>query len=189
MPAALLLIDIQKGFDDLAYWGGARNNPDMEANGLKLLGAWRKAGWPVVHVRHASTKANSPLRADQPGHAPRDGYEPIAGEKAIVKSVNSAFIGTDLEAWLRARGISELVVAGITTHQCVSTSVRMAANLGFQVTLAGDACHAWPVTAPDGRNISAETVHDTELAILSGEFARIATTNDLLAEAKGPAHV
>lgn len=179
MTAALVLIDIQKGLDD--PWFGHRNNAAMEANALRILSSWRKAGWPVVIVQHASRTEGSPLRPDQPGHALKAGFEPLEGEKHIVKSANSAFIGTDLEAWLRSNAITEIVVAGITTEHCVSTTVRMAANLGFKVTLVGNACHATSKRRLDGiATIDADTVHDTELAILDGEFATVTTTNDLL---------
>ena len=179
MAAALLLIDIQRGLDN--SWYGARNNLAMEANALRLLEAGRKAGNPVVIVQHSSTTDGSPLRPDQPGFALKPGFEPLEGDKHIVKHENSAFVGTDLEAWLRGKGITELVAAGISTEHCVSTTVRMAANLGFGVTLVGDACHATSKPRVDGAGeIDADTVHDTELAVLNGEFATVTTTNDVL---------
>lgn len=179
MTSALILIDVQKGLED--PWFGARNNPAMEENGLSLLRAWREQGLPRVIVQHASATPGSPLSPDQPGHALKAGYEPQAGEKHIVKGENSAFIGTDLESWLKEHGLAHITVGGITTEHCVSTTVRMAANLGFKVDLVGDACHATAKRRTDGAGeIDAETVHQTELAILDGEFARIVTTQDVI---------
>src|SRR6185437_12183225 len=94
---ALLLIDVQQGFEDVDYWGGGRNNPGAEANIAVLLDAWRRAGQPVIHVRHASTNPNSPLHPDHPGHAVRPEALPRPGEPVVIKNVNSAFIGTTLE--------------------------------------------------------------------------------------------
>mgnify|MGYP003390161276 CR=1 FL=1 len=103
---ALIPIDIQRGFD-LPPWG-RRNNPDMEPRGLRLLQAWRRADPPIFHVRHDSIAPGSPLRPGQIGNAFRPGFEPLDGEPVIAKSVNCAFIGTDLELRLRRARIDRL---------------------------------------------------------------------------------
>ena len=105
---------------------------------------------------------------------------PVADEPIYAKSVNSAFIGTTLESDLRARQISELVFSGVSTDHCVNTTVRMAANLGFAVTVAADACFTFERTAADGRKLDAQTIHDVHLASLRNEFARIATVAQLI---------
>ncbi len=92
VAGALLLIDFQRGFD-APFWG-ARNNPGAEANAQHLLAAFRALGAPVFHVRHLSSDPQSPLTGA--GTAFRQGFEPRPGEALIEKSVNSAFIGTDL---------------------------------------------------------------------------------------------
>jgi nicotinamidase-related amidase len=178
--AALLLIDFQQGIDDPR--NGQRNNPDAEANAAALLAAWRDAGRPVIHVHHASVEPDSPLRPERPGYAVKPEAAPAAGEPVLVKHVNSAFIGTDLESRLRDAGITQVVVAGLTTDHCVSTSVRMAANLGFDVILAGDAAATHARTGPDGIRRDAETMHDVALASLHGEFCRVLPTGDILAD-------
>ncbi len=129
---ALLLIDVQLGFDNPVW--GTRNNPTAEANIARLLATWRRQNLPVIHVRHASTEPNSPLRPDAPGFGFKPEAEPLPTEKQFQKTVNSAFIGTNLEAYLRTEGISALGIVGPTTDHCVSTSSRMAGNLGFDVT-------------------------------------------------------
>ena len=108
---ALILIDYQQAFDDLAYWG-SRNNPQAEANAALVLAAFRSARLPVIHVAHDSSSPASLLRPGHPGNAPMPFALPLAGEPVIRKSVNSAFIGTDLEARLRALGIDHLVIMG-----------------------------------------------------------------------------
>ena len=178
--ATLLVVDVQQGFDDVAYWG-PRNNPDAEANVARLVGAWRAAGRPVVHVQHDSVTPGSPLRPELPGNALRPASGPAAGEPVYRKSVNSAFLGTTLEADLRRRGVGTLVVAGLTTNHCVSTTARMAGNLGFVTYVAADATAAFDRTGPDGRTFPADVVHAVALADLHGEFATVVDTAWLLA--------
>jgi|SRR5579859_4146346 len=177
--AALILIDIQQGFDDNQHWG-PRNNPQAEANAAKLLQAWRASGRPLFHIQHLSTTPGSPLRPGQPGCEHKQDVKPLPGEPVIGKRVNSAFIGTDLEARLRKRDISTLVIAGLTTAHCVSTTTRMAGNLGFRTLLAADACATHAQSGYDGRLHDAETVHALALASLHGEFAEVAETDVLL---------
>lgn len=176
---ALVIIDVQQGLDNPAY--GERNNPQAEAQMARLLAAWRERGWPVMHVRHDSVEPNSPLRPESPGNAIKPEVLPLDGEPLFTKSVNSAFIGTDLEAHLRDQGIEQLVIVGLTTDHCVSTSVRMAANLGFDVTLVSDGTATFERTAPDGTHYSAEQMHGVNLASLNGEFCRVLDTEAVLA--------
>ena len=177
--AALILIDIQQGFDDLDYWG-PRNNPSAEANAAKLLRSWRDNGRPVFHVQHLSTTPTSPLRPGQPGCEIKQEVRPLPGEPIIGKDVNSAFIGTDLETQLRDSGIKTVVIAGLTTAHCVSTTTRMAGNLGFKVLLVADACASNAQTGYDGKTYDAETVHALALASLHGEFAQVMETAEIL---------
>jgi nicotinamidase-related amidase len=176
--AVLLVIDVQKGMDAPA-WGG-RNNPQAEDNIARLLAAWRKTGRPVVHVQHLSLSPDSPLRAGQPGSAIKDAVKPQRGELLFQKHVNSAFIGTDLERQLRERGYSTLVIVGLTTPHCVSTTTRMAGNLGFRTFIVSDATAAFEMVGHDGRHFPADEVHALSLAALHREFATVVETESLL---------
>lgn len=185
MHPALLLIDIQTGFDS-PFWG-ARNNPDAETNAGALLNHWRALGAPVIHVRHISVEPGSPLGPETGGTAFKPEVAPWPNEPVFEKSVNSAFIGTALEIHLRDAGISDLVICGLTTPHCVSTTTRMAANLGFRVRLAHDACASFAANADtdwaEGVSpLSPEQIHQSAVSHLHGEFAEAISVDALLAE-------
>ena len=179
---ALLLVDIQKAFDNHLYWGGNRNNPQAEANAERLLAHWRQQGWPVIHIQHDSASPTSLLRKGQAGNEFKDEVLPIAGEPVFSKAVNSAFIGTGLQAYLEAHHINTLVIAGLTTDHCVSTTTRMAGNLGFETYLMADATATFDKIGFDGQHYPAEVIHQTALASLHGEFATVLTTDQGLAK-------
>ena len=177
--ATLLLIDIQRGFDD-PYWG-KRNNPDAEANIAALVSAWTAGRRPIVRVRHASTEPGSPLRPEAPGHA----YHPVVADLTpdleVVKSVNSAFLGTpDLHEWLTARGARQVVVTGIQTNMCAETTARFAGNLGYDVLFVIDATYTFDRPGPDGVVISADQYAAVTAANIHGGFGRVVRTADLI---------
>ncbi|PSP84715.1 cysteine hydrolase [Halobacteriales archaeon QS_1_68_17] len=126
--AVLVLVDFQQGFDDPSW--GTRNNPDAEVRAADLLGAWRRAGGPVVHVRHDSTEPDS--------------------------------------------------IAGLTTDHCVSTTARMAENLGFETWVVSDATATFDREAPDGIHLPAAESHRAALAHLDGEFATVVDAATIL---------
>ena len=179
---ALLLIDIQKGLQELDFYGEERNNPNAEANSAKLLEAFRSKNMPIYHVQHCSLNPDSPLHPTNPGNDFNPLVQPKENEPIFKKHVNSAFIGTDLENTLKKDGISEVVIAGLTTEHCVSTSTRMAANLGFKVQLISDATAAFNKIGINGETYSAALAHSLELANLKDEFATILDTQTLLAQ-------
>jgi nicotinamidase-related amidase len=178
--ATLIVLDVQDGFD-AAYWG-ERNNPGAEQTIERLLERWRASQRPVIHVRHDSTELESALRPDAPGNAIKREAAPKPDEPVLAKRVNSAFIGTDLEARLKAQGIDTVVLCGFTTNHCVSTTARMAGNLGFRTFVLSDCTVAFAMKSagPNGRLIPAAEMHEVGLAELRGEFATIVTTDELL---------
>lgn len=177
---ALILIDIQKGFDDIEYWGGHRNNPEAEANAGKLLKFWRENRWPIFHVKHCSTNPNSKLAEGNAGNEFKNVVEPRDLEPIIRKKVNSAFIGTDLKEQLDRSNLKTLIIIGLTTDHCVSTTTRMAGNYGYDTFIVSDATATFDKIGVDGQKYSAELIHDTALASLNNEFATVIKTEELI---------
>ncbi|HZR30202.1 MAG TPA: cysteine hydrolase family protein [Terriglobales bacterium] len=174
---ALILVDVQKGFDDPVW--GRRNNLQAEKQMVRLLSAFRERQAPIFHFQHLSQNPNSPLYPGRPGSALKDEFEPISGEPLLTKKTNSCFIGTPLEEYLRKLAIEAVVICGFTTDHCVSSTARMGANLGFRVHVASDATATFERVGPEGHRYPAEVMHDTALASLNEEFA-IVGTSDLL---------
>lgn len=176
---ALLVIDMQLGLDDPAW--GARNNPEAEANVAALLAAWRAAKAPVIHVHHDSPGVTGRLRPGTPGNAAKPEARPLEHERVFRKTVNSAFIGTSLEGALRALDVRALAVVGLTTNHCISTTVRMAGNLGFETFVAADATAAFDRAGLNGQMRLAKDVHNAALSDLQHEFAEIVDSRWLIA--------
>ena len=181
--AVLLVIDVQKGMDRYAAEYN-RNNPALEDNIARLQQAWRNSRRPIIHVQHLSREPDSPLRPGQAGVEIKDEVRPMPGEPVVQKSVSSAFIGTALEADLRRRGLSTLVVVGMQTNMCVSSTARMAGNLGFTTYVVSDATATFDNTGPDGKRYPAALVHDVALADLHGEFSTVVDTQTVLDRAE-----
>jgi len=177
---ALILIDIQKGFDEEEYWGGNRNNKNAEENCSLILQKWREVNLPVFHIVHSSQNPISRLHESHPGFEIKDEVKPIKGEPVIKKDVNSAFIGTDLKERLDSQGINKLVIIGLTTNHCVSTTTRMAGNFGFDTLLISDATATFDRIGMNGERFDAEIIHQTTLANLNNEFAKVIDTEKLL---------
>lgn len=179
--AALVVIDVQQGFDDPVW--GPRDNPDAEANIGRLVTAWVDASRPVVLVRHDSRSGGSPLSPGTPGNALKPVVADAPHDLFVTKHVNSAFYGDpDLDTWLRDRGIDELVVCGIQTNMCVETTARMAGNLGYRVILPIDATHTFDLDGPGGlRLTAAELARATAVNLAGGGFAEVVTTDEVVA--------
>lgn len=183
MRTALLLIDVQRGVNDTAYYGGTdgrRNNPEAESRIRQLLQEWRGREGRVAFTRHDSIEANSPLKLSKESGQQLDGMDILPGDIVATKSVNSGFIGTSLELDLRRAGIDRLLVAGFFTNFCVETTVRMAGNMAFDTYLVHDACATMNRTGPDGTDRDPDLVHDMTIANLHGEFCTALSTSEAL---------
>jgi nicotinamidase-related amidase len=178
---ALIVIDVQQAFLDSGW--GERNNPEAESNIARLLARWRDRDWSIRHVVHDSLESGSLLRSDSPGNAIQPAAAPKATEPVYRKNVNSAFIGTNLERDLRRDHIDTVIIVGLTTNHCVSTTARMAGNLGFKTYVVSDATAAFARRALDGSLRPAEAVHSGALSDLHGEFAMVVDTNEVLQSA------
>lgn len=176
---ALLVIDMQEGMVRRTREGRERVNPGAEGLVAGLLAKFRAAGRPVVHVLHDDASPESPFRRGQPDGAPIAGLEPSGSEVVFWKSGSSAFAGTGLEAHLRAEGITDLVLVGAVAAFCVTSTCRQASDLGFRVTLPGDALIGFDIPAHDGGRIDAATVLRVTLSLLGADFARLVRAEDV----------
>ncbi|MFF7854225.1 isochorismatase family protein [Streptomyces sp. NPDC007904] len=185
--AALVVVDVQRGFEDLGFWG-TRNNPGADDNIASLIDVWQASGRPVVFVRHDSVDPRSPLRPGQAGNGfkeyveARRGKGGAAAELLVTKSVNSAFYGSpDMDAWLKGAGISQVVLAGIQTNMCVETTARMGGNLGYDVVVAFDATYTFDLEGPFGwRRGADEVAQASAVSLHGGGFARVVTTGEVV---------
>jgi nicotinamidase-related amidase len=171
---ALIVIDVQRGFDDPAW--GKRDNPACEANIAALIGHWREQGQPLVFVRHDSDEPGSTLAPGQPGN---DFKDVITGEPdlLVTMSVNSSFHGEpDLQAWLDGEGIDTIYVCGITTNHCCETTARVGGNLGYDVRFVLDATHTFDRPDPFGGVVTAAELARVTATNLHGEFATVVDT-------------
>ena len=177
MRSALIIIDMQQGMNTSA--AGRRNNPEAEGLIAELLGAWRAAGAPIVHVRHISRMPDSLFWPGQPGVCFQTALAPMPHEHVVEKNVTDAFINTGLERWLHARGIVRLAIVGVSTNYSVESSARTAGNLGFNTFVASDATFAFEKKDFNGVLRSAEDVHAMALANLDGEYATVLSAAEI----------
>jgi nicotinamidase-related amidase len=176
---ALLVLDVQNGFDD-PYWG-ERNNPEAEGNIMRLLTEWRKRKGTIIFSKHLSLDPASPLNhKNKTGTEIKEHLKPLEGEQVFSKNVNSAFIGTELETYLTQQQIKSVIITGLSTQHCVSTTTRMSGNLGYNTYLVSDAIAAFGITDHKGVYFTAEAIQDHELAMLQKEFATIITTDEII---------
>jgi nicotinamidase-related amidase len=178
---ALLLIDAQVAMATRRDAGDPWAEPQAEARIAALLAAFRTAGLPVIHVHHHATDPSDDFHPTHPGAQPLPAAAPLPGEPVVIKRGSSAFIGTDLADRLAALGDPMLVIAGGEVNYCVNSTTRMAGNLGYQAAVATDALIGFGQRLRDGRGVSAGDVMELTLADLDGSFARLASTEDILA--------
>ena len=176
----LLLVDIQKAFLEKDYPGLIRNNQDAEFICGKILKKWRTLDLPIIHVRHSSTNPESKLHKSRAGFEFNDYVTPLKTEMVLTKEVNSAFIGTNLENILIKSHIDTLVIVGMTTNHCISTTVRMSGNLGFDTYLISDSTACYNTKGLNGEIIDCNTSYNSALASLQEEFATIIHSKELL---------
>ena len=180
MTKGLIIVDVQNDY----FTGGAMELVDMDAAAAqcgRLLASFREAQLPVFHIQHLSTRPGASFFVpDTAGADIHASLQPRSGEAHIVKHFPSAFRDTDLQQQLQAAGIDELVVCGAMSHMCIDTTVRAAFDLGYQCTLAADACATRDLEF-DGRRIAAADVQAAFMAALAMPFARVCASEDALA--------
>lgn len=179
MSSALILIDIQQD-----YFPGGRmelvGSTEAAASAARLLDTFRKAGWLVFHIQHVSVRPNTTFfLPDTPGVAIHPIVAPLDGEPVITKYFPNSFRETGLLEKLQAAGVTQLLVCGMMTSMCVDATVRAAFDLGFECTVASDACATRDLIF-NGEIIPASHVHGAFLAALGAVYATVRTTNSII---------
>ncbi|WP_200214902.1 isochorismatase family protein [Micromonospora coerulea] len=189
--AALVVIDVQESFRQRPLWAYA-SQPDIVGQVGRLVDAARRRGDLVVWVLHAEPGTGAVFDPAS-GHVRLiDGLAPVEGEPMLVKTAHNAFTTTNLQQLLTLAGVREVTVCGIRTEQCVETTTRLGADLGYEMTFVTDAAVTFPIphrdlpadASPerilaDPRTLStADIVTRTEYA-LAGRFATIRTVAEL----------
>lgn len=177
MSDGLILIDVQRAFYD-KRWGN-RNNFNAEKNIEKLLTTFRNNNKHIIHIKHISMNSTSLFHYSK---LQSFLFEPKENEIIIEKNVNSAFIGTNLHSTLQSCGIKHFTIVGISLPHCVSTTIRMAQNLGYYVDLIEDATISFDLKNHHGQLLKARDIHNYNLASLNNEFANIYSTKSYLNE-------
>lgn len=178
---ALLVIDLQEAMRAERDAGFPWANPQAPQAAGRILAAFRAEGLPVVHVHHNSSDPADGFHPANPLSAAMPEVAPLAEEPVVIKTGSSGFIGTGLEAALRAKGINALVIVGGEANMCVESTARMAGNLGFKTTVVADALVNFQRTLRDGQVMPPQTVLEMSLANLTS-FARILDSAALLAQ-------
>ena len=178
---ALIVVDVQRGFDDAGFWG-PRNNTACEENVRALIAAWRGSNQPIVFVRHHWDEDGSPLRSDEAGSEFKDVVEGRP-DLLVTKTAHSAFHGTpDLHDWLGKHGVDKLVICGIATNVCCETTARVGSDLGYEVRFAIDATHTFDQDDRDGGTVTADELARVTASNLDPEFGRVLTAAEAIAE-------
>ena len=178
---ALVIIDIQNDY----FPGGAAalSGPEAAAaQAARLVERFRKLGRPVLHVQHVSIREGASFfLPGTPGLDIHPAVAPAPGEPVVRKHFPNAFRDTELEEGLRRANARHLCVAGMMSHMCIDTSVRAAADKGYGITLAHDACATKALKFGDAE-VPAAQVHAAYMAALNGSFGRVLATDAILAE-------
>ena len=178
MNQALILIDIQ---NDYFPDGAMELVGSLEAGARAgiLLQVFREKALPVIHIQHISTRPGATfLLPHTKGVEIHGSVAPSENEIVIQKTFPNSFRETPLLDTLRERRITQLVIGGMMTHMCVDSTIRAAADLGFECFLAGDAC-ATKALSFGGVTIAAENVQTAFLASLNGLFAKVQSVAEL----------
>ncbi|MFG1870760.1 isochorismatase family protein [Micromonospora arborensis] len=189
--AALVVIDVQESFRQRPIWAYG-SNPDLVRQVQRLVAAARERGDLVVWVLH-SEPGTGGLFDPALGHVRLiEGLAPAEGEPTLVKTAHNAFTTTNLQQMLTQAGIHDITVCGIRTEQCVETTTRVGADLGYRMTFVSDATLTFPIphwdlpeTATveeilaDPRTLTNEQIVTRTEYALAGRFATIRTVDEV----------
>lgn len=179
---ALIVIDFQMEYFDGKEPGKLRIPDGLAAmKQAKRLVAFADAHrMPVFHIQHIGP-ANGPLFAEGSAHAEiHPDITPAAHHQLVQKTTASSFVKTDLHQRLQAQDIQTLIVCGLMTHNCVSSTARDARPHGYRTLIAGDACATRAIDLWDSSVMSHQDLHRGALASVSDGFAEIMSTNQIV---------
>jgi nicotinamidase-related amidase len=183
MKTALLIIDIQNDY----FENGKMTlvNPDSAAHNAKLvLDKFRAEKLPVIHIQHLATRPTATFfQPVTKGSEINEAVRPLNEEKLVIKHFPNSFKDTDLLKYLTDNNITDLVICGMMTHMCVDATVRAAKDLGFNITLIGDACATKDLEI-NGQTVKASEVQKSFLAAINSYYANVITTKEYLSKEK-----
>lgn len=166
--SALVIVDAQNTYrSGVMQLSGVEPALDECAG---LLARSRALNIPVIHIQHDGGPG-SPYDLTAQSGAIADKVAPVAGEAVVLKHYPNSFVGTDLDARLKAAGVKNLIVVGFMTHMCINSTVRGAFNLGYAVTVPAAATATRSLPAPDGSVVEATALQSAALAALGDLFA------------------
>ena len=186
MKQALIVIDVQESFRRRPYFRD-EELPRFLGNVQSLIERCQSRDIALVQVFHQALTddAGDPFSAAS-GCVRAMPELSLRAAAVFHKQVHSALFGrtgdgATLEAWLRERGIGELLITGIRTEQCCETTTRHASDLGFGVRYVSDATLTFPMRTRHGREVTAQEIREHTELVLEGRFARVVSTAGALA--------
>ncbi|HEY1067511.1 MAG TPA: cysteine hydrolase family protein [Pirellulales bacterium] len=182
---ALVVVDVQNDY----FPGGKWTLHEMDSaadNVARLLAAARKAGQPVVHIRHEFTSDAAPFfTPNSPGAQIHAKAKNEAGEPVILKHFVNSFRETSLKETLDAAGVRDVVICGAMSHMCVDAATRAANDFGYNVTVIHDACASRDLEF-NGVRVPAAQAHAAFMAALGFAYAKVISTDEFVAAKKTP---
>ncbi len=179
MNKALIIIDVQNDY----FKGGAMELFEAEKAGIEagvIITKFREKKLPVIFVQHIANYFGATFfLPDTNGAEIHKSVIPLDNEKVFTKHYPNSFRDTGLDGYLKQQNITDLVLCGMMTHMCVDTTVRAAFDLGYSVTLIGNAC-ATKTLEYDSFAIVAENVQKSFLAAIDGTFANVVKANEYI---------
>jgi nicotinamidase-related amidase len=179
MNNCLILIDLQNDY----FPGGIMELVGIEeaaANARILLNIIRKTKSSVIHIQHISDRPGATFfLSETHGAKISQMVTPIGDEPVVIKNFPNSFRSTSLLERLKKEKPDNLVICGAMSHMCIDATTRAAFDLGFNCIVAEDAC-ATKNLIFKGKTIKASDVHASFMAALSGPYAKVISTREII---------
>ncbi len=179
MNKALIIIDIQNDYFEKGTMPLVGSMKACEHAKL-ILDKFRKDELPVIYIQHIATRPDATFFIpDTEGADIHNMIKPLADEKIIVKHYPNSFRETELLEYLKENKVTDLVICGMMSHMCVDATTRAAKDLGFNITLIGDACATKDLEF-NGTKALAKDVQTSFLSALNYFYSTVLTTEQYL---------